>query len=95
MKKLLSMVLIVVMTLALGMTASATNVDNTANTGSITITNATVDVTYTIYRIFDAKIKTAGGGVTYTIEKDSQFFPILFGADGTAKNTYFNYIKTT
>lgn len=91
MKKLLSMVLVVVMMLALGMTASASNVDK----GSITITNATADVTYTIYRIFDAKIKTAGGGVTYTIEKDSQFFQILFGADGTANNTYFSYNSAT
>lgn len=93
MKKLLSMILVVVMMFALGMTASATNGENK---GSITITNATVDATYTVYRIFDAKIKTtAGGGVTYTIKRDSQFFSILFGADGTASNTFFNYNSTT
>ena len=78
----------------LGVTAFAAE-----NTGSITITNATIDETYTVYKIFDATIKQSADGkteaVAYTIEEDSQFFADLFGADGTTANTFFAYNPNT
>ena len=92
MKKFLSILLALAMVLALSITAFATE-----NTGSITITNATIDETYKIYKIFDATISTANGetnAVSYSIAADSQFFAVLFG-DGTADNTFFAYNANT
>ena len=79
----------------LGVTAFAAE-----NTGSITITNATIDQTYTVYKIFDASIKldtskVNAEAVAYTIEEDSQFFEDLFGAEGTTENTFFVYNPNT
>ena len=95
MKKLVSIVMVLALVLSMGISAFAAE-----ETGSITITNATIDQTYTAYKIFDASIKLAADGetaeaVSYTIETDSQFFEALFGADGTTDNTFFayNYIK--
>ena len=95
MKKFLSILLVLTMVLSLGITAFAAE-----ETGSITISNATKDETYTVYKIFDASIKLAADNqtaeaVSYTIETDNQFFTALFGADGTAVNTYFAYNANT
>ena len=94
MKKLLSIVMVLALVLSLGvMSASA------ENTGSITITNATIDETYAVYKIFDASIKLATDGsteaVSYSIKQDNQFFAALFGADGTADNDFFVYNANT
>ena len=94
MKKFLSILLVLTLVLSLGVTAFAAE-----NTGSITITNATIDQTYTVYKIFDASIKldtskVNAEAVAYTIEKDSQFFAVLFG-DGTKDNTFFVYNPNT
>lgn len=95
MKKFLSILMVMILVLSLSVTAFAAE-----NTGSITITNATIDETYTIYKIFDASIKLAADGetadaVSYGIKKDSQFFAALFGTDGTAANTFFTYNANT
>lgn len=94
MKKFLSIIMVLAMVLSLGITAFAAE-----NEGSITITNATVDETYALYKIFDASIsKDADGNtnaVSYSIETDNQFFAALFGADGTTDNTYFVYNVNT
>ena len=95
MKKFLSILMVLTIVLSLGVTAFAAE-----NTGSITITNATINETYTVYKIFDASIKLAADGetaeaVSYTIETDNQFFAALFGTDGTADNTYFSYNANT
>ena len=94
MKKFLSIIMVLAMVLSLGITAFAEE-----NKGSITITNATIDETYELYKIFDASIsKDADGNtnaVSYSIETDNQFFATLFGADGTADNTYFTYNANT
>ena len=95
MKKFLSILLALTLVFSLSITAFATE-----ETGSITISNATVDQTYTVYKIFDASIKLAADNqtaeaVSYTIETDNQFFTALFGADGTAVNTYFAYNANT
>ena len=70
MKKFLSILMVLAMVLSLSITAFAAE-----ETGSITITNATIDQTYTAYKIFDASIKLAADGetaeaVSYTIETD-------------------------
>ena len=94
MKKMLSLLLVLAMVLSLGITAFAAE-----NTGSITITNATLDETYALYKIFDVSLGKDSNGVTnavsYSITPDSQFFEALFGADGTAANSYFVYNENT
>ena len=94
MKKFLSIIMVLAMVLSLSITAFAAE-----NEGSITITNATIDETYGLYKIFDASIsKDADGNtnaVSYSIETDNQFFAALFGTDGTADNTYFVYNVNT
>ena len=94
MKKFLSIIMVLAMVLSLSITAFAAE-----NEGSITITNATIEETYGLYKIFDASIsKDADGNtnaVSYSIETDNQFFAALFGADGTTDNTYFVYNVNT
>ena len=94
MKKFLSIVMVMALVLSLGMISVSAE-----GTGSITITNATIDETYATYKIFDASIKLAADGsaeaVSYTITTDNQFFAALFGADGTTDNTFFNYNANT
>ena len=84
----------VVLVLSLGVTAFAAE-----NTGSITITNATKDDTYSIYKIFDATYSTDADGnadaVSYSITTDNQFFSYMFGTDGKTENTYFAYDAVT
>ena len=92
MKKLISILMVLAMVLSLSVAAFADE-----NTGSITITNATIGKTYTVYQIFDASIKLAADGkaeaVSYTIEETSQFFAPLFG--GAEPNKFFDYNANT
>ena len=94
MKRAFAMILALAMVLSLSVTAFAAG-----ETGSITITNATIDETYAVYKIFDASIKTDASGkaeaVSYSIQKDNQFFAALFGDDGKTDNTYFVYNSNT
>ncbi len=94
MKKLFSIMIVFVLVLSLGVSAFATE-----NTGSITITNATIDETYNLFKIFDASYSEDASGnteaVSYTITEDNQFFEYMFGADGTKVNTYFTYDADT
>ena len=94
MKKFLSILLALTLILSLAIPAFAAE-----NTGSITITNATIDEDYTLYKIFDASIGTDSNGTTnavsYSITTDNQFFSVLFGADGETENTFFVYNKNT
>ena len=78
MKKFLSLMMVLVLVLTMSATAFAVE-----NTGSITISNATIDETYAVYKIFDASIKLAADGVSaeavsYSIKTDNQFFTALF-----------------
>ena len=95
MKKFLSSLLVLVMVLSLSTAVFAAN----ETTGYITVTNATIDETYNIYKIFDAAISKDDDGetdaVSYSITEDNQFFTTLFGADGTTENTYFIYNANT
>ena len=77
MKRLFSFMMALILVLSLGVTAFAEE-----NTGSITITNATIDETYAVYKIFDASIKLDSNNnteaIAYTIDTDDQFFDDLF-----------------
>jgi len=77
-----------VLVLSLSVTAFAAE-----DTGSITITNATVGKEYSVFKIFSATVKD--GHTTYSIEPGDPFFADLFGADGTAENDYFVYHEST
>ena len=94
MKKFLSIIMVLAMVLSLSITAFAAE-----NEGSITITNATIDETYELYKIFDASISKGADGATkavsYSIASDNQFFATLFGADGKTENPYFVYNANT
>ena len=92
MKKLVSLIMVLAMVLAMGITAFA---DET--TGSITVTNATLGKSYSIYKIFDASIKLSADqqtaeAVSYSIEEGNQFFNALFG---TGENQFFTYNADT
>lgn len=91
MKKFLSIIMVLTVVLSLGITVYAA--ENT--TGSITITNATVGNTYSLYKIFDATYSTDANGntdaVSYSITEDNQFFEYMFGLDGKTANQYFDY----
>ena len=80
--------------LTLGVTAFADE-----NTGSITITNATIGNTYNLFHIFNATYNTDAEGnanaVSYSITADNQFFSYMFGTDGKTENTYFSYDAVT
>ena len=94
MKKFLSILMVVALVLSLGFTAFAAE-----DTGSITVTNATMGEAYTVYKLFDAKPsfkldengQEVADGNTYYIDEDSQFFELLFGADGKQNNPYLSY----
>ena len=90
MKKFLSILMVLTLVLSLGVTVFAAE-----DTGSITITNATVGNSYSLYKIFDATYSTDASGnvnaVSYSIKNDNQFFSYMFGADGKTENTYFTY----
>ena len=94
MKKFLSILLALTLIFSLSVTAVAAD-----NTGSITITNATIDDEYSLYKIFDATYSTDANGnadaVSYSITEDNQFFAYLFGDDGKQENTYFAYDAVT
>ena len=95
MKKVFALLLTLIMVLSLGVTAFAAE-----NSGSITITNATIDEIYKVYKIFDASVKFAKDGegnetdvvegVAYSITSDSLFFAALFESNPTETDPYNN-----
>ena len=92
MKKVLAIIMAMVMLLSLGVTAFAEN-----TTGSITVTNATKDKTYTVYKIFDASYDEVVDSVSYSIAEDDQFYDVFFDGEGkpTSDNKYFVLNKNT
>ena len=87
MKKVFAMILALAMVLSMGITAFAAE-----GTGSITITNATINETYSLYKIFNATFSSAdSSAVAYTLGNNTAACQVMFGADGTTENAYFNY----
>ena len=89
MKKLLAVILAMTLTMAMGICASASSQGggdgdgtNAAPKGSITVTNAIVGETYTLYKVFDATVSDGrehdSTGISYT----SKWF--------TESNTWFD-----
>ena len=93
MKKFLSILMVVAMILSLGISAMAEETNN----GKITITNATNDQIYTIYKIFDAKPTEDGTGIAYTIDpvEEAELFKALFGDGEEPTNPYFLYYESS
>ena len=66
-KRLLSIVIMVVMMVGVSVTAFAQEKDSGAGgSGSLTITNASKGVVYSVYKVFDAKVSADGASVAYT-----------------------------
>ena len=92
-KKMMALALAMVMVLAMGVTVFAAPVEGTKLTydgadkttdGKISLTNATKDTTYTLYKIFDATFD--GDNVAYTTKNkdlglDPEYFTIATEAD--------------
>lgn len=94
MKRIITFMMALALICSLSVTAFA---DGGAGAGSITITNATVGETYSVYKIFDATYEA--DAVTYTITDANPFFVKLFGATATddvdQSNDYFEYHAAT
>jgi len=84
---------IMVLAILFGMSATAFAAEP-QGTGSITITNATIDSTYTIYKIFDATYSEADGtkAVSYTVEKNTPAYDAVTSTEG---QKYFSYSAET
>lgn len=91
MKKFFSFVIASILLLLMSV-----NVFAAENTGSITITNPTVGVEYKIYKIFDASPAFGEGtnenAVSYSIQKNNQFFEDMFGDPDNPDNDFANDI---
>lgn len=85
MKRFFSFMMAVVLVLSLSVTAFAAG-----GPGSITITNAIVDETYTVYKIFDAALTADNSGISYSVVPDSALATEMFGTTGTGAD-YFTY----
>lgn len=69
MRKMFAFALVAIMVLAMGITASAQTVgDETADTATITINNASKGETYKVYRIFDATYNETTKAIAYTYD---------------------------
>ena len=99
MKRLFSFMMALVLILSLSVTAFA---DEPEEPGSITITNATINHSYSLFKIFDASYAVGEDGntlvdadgnpvIAYSITTDNQFFSYMFGTDGKTENPYFSY----
>lgn len=83
--KIFSLLLALALILGLSATAFA---DRTATTGSITINNAVVGQTYTVYRIFDLSHDDTFEAITYTVNPAWEAF---FADPATAAAPGRNY----
>jgi fimbrial isopeptide formation D2 family protein/LPXTG-motif cell wall-anchored protein len=87
-KNLLSLLLVVLVVLSMGVTAFAAN-----GTGTITITNTTVDANYNAYKIFDATVN--GDKIAYSIKDSDAWYSLVSAADSpfqlTATSTANTY----
>ena len=87
MKKIVSLLLAAVMVMAMSISAFA------AGTGSITITppddiDTSVDITYTIYKVFDADASEDGSKISYKLVDGKTDAPAGFSVDKAGNVTY-------
>ena len=114
MKRVFAILLVLAMVLSLGVTAyaasyTATNklseIIQTGSDGKITITNATVNEEYTVYKLFnatpnmvekvvDGTTVTVMDGIVYTLDPSTDAYKALFGT-GEPTNEYFDYNTST
>lgn len=66
------------MVMAISLTAFADNDD-----GSITITNATVGETYSVYKLLDLTYNTGGTSYAYTIDSSSDWYAFFTSGEGS------------
>ena len=105
MRRVFALLLALAMVMSLGITVFATETSAPTN-GSITITNATIGDTYSLYKIFDATYDVTSGDanndgvkdhVSYSISKDNNpIFNYMFDGNGsvvdaTAGTIYNDY----
>jgi len=86
MKKIVALLLATVMVMAMGMSVFAA-------TGSITITppddiDTSVDITYTIYKVFDAVASEDGTKISYKLVEGKKTVPAGFAVDDAGNVTY-------
>lgn len=83
MKKIASILLVLMLVLTMAAPALA---DGGTNTGSITVDNPKTDETYTAYKIFDVKYNSDKSAYSYTISGTSEWFNVVATKeeDGTA-----------
>ena len=96
MKKLMAALLAVAMVCAMAIPAFAASGSSSATKGSITISNAVKDETYTLYKMFDLNsFDTQAGTYSYTVVSDWENF-FLTDAEGaqyiTLKNGHPTWI---
>lgn len=73
-KKLVSLVLAMMMTMAMSLTAFAAE-----KTGTITVTNPMANEEYTAYKIFDVVYSNTKDAYAYSIQDDSEWFAVIQG----------------
>lgn len=90
MKKIASILLVLMLVLAMAVPALA-------ETGSITVDNPKTGVTYTAYKIFDVKYNATKTAYSYTISGTSEWFDVvaITAGDGTvtSKITGLTFVK--
>ena len=114
MKRVFAFILAVTLIFSLGVTANAASYSSinlaehiikTGSDGKITVTNATVDEEYTVYKLFnaipnmvekevDGVTVTVMDGIVYTLDPSTDAYKALFGT-GTPTNEYFDYNTST
>ena len=114
MKRLFALILAMTLIFSLGITAHAASYSSihlaehiikTGSDGKITITNATADTEYTVYKLFDATPNmvekevdgvtvTVMDGIVYTLDPSTDAYKVLFGPS-TPTNEYFDYNTST
>lgn len=107
MKRVFALVMALALLLSMILTAFATEGEGApdtgsgteSSTGSITITNATANKTYTIYKIFDASLSIDEGdavadSISYTVTNQA-VYKYLFERAGCKGNDFFNYEPNT
>ncbi|MCD8159314.1 MAG: hypothetical protein LUD77_10635 [Clostridiales bacterium] len=90
-KKLTAAVLSVILALTMALSISVSSL--AANDGKITIINATVGETYTIYKIFDATYTQSG--TSYTITDGSGWYNLISTATVTVGGTSYYLFTLT